>query len=64
MKRYLVATREAIICSLRGLFELRTLFKNLMAILCEVIICYDETMRNVCSNFIIHYEYKIGTKIE
>jgi len=40
------------------LTEPGTLFKNLMAILRDVVICYDGTVRNTCSNSIIQFKYK------
>lgn len=54
-----ISTREIIVRSSRGLSEPGTLFKNLMAILRDVVICYDRTVRNVCSNSIIQFEYGI-----
>ncbi|KAK9131570.1 hypothetical protein Sjap_012057 [Stephania japonica] len=58
-----ISSREVLVRSSRGLAEPGTLFKNLMAILRDVIICYDGTVRNVCSNFLIQFEYgsKAGT---
>lgn len=53
-----ISTREAIVRSSRGLTEPGTLFKNLMAILRDVVICYDGTVRNTCSNSIIQLKYK------
>ncbi|KAG1358867.1 DNA-directed RNA polymerase V subunit 1 [Cocos nucifera] len=52
-----ISSREVIVRSSRGLTEPGTLFKNLMAILRDVIICYDGSVRNVCSNSIIQFEY-------
>jgi DNA-directed RNA polymerase V subunit 1 len=52
-----ISTREAMIRSSRGLSEPGTLFKNLMAILRDVVICYDGTVRNICSNSIIQLKY-------
>lgn len=52
-----ISTREVIVRSSRGLSEPGTLFKNLMAILRDVVICYDGTVRNVCSNSIIQFDY-------
>ncbi|KAL5570431.1 hypothetical protein UlMin_027006 [Ulmus minor] len=52
-----ISTREVIVRSSRGLTEPGTLFKNLMAILRDVVICYDGTIRNICSNSIIQFEY-------
>jgi DNA-directed RNA polymerase-5 subunit 1 len=59
-----ISTREVIVRSSRGLSEPGTLFKNLMAILRDVVICYDGTVRNVSSNSIIQFEYgvKVGTE--
>ncbi|KAL5733955.1 hypothetical protein ACOSP7_031816 [Xanthoceras sorbifolium] len=61
-----VSTREVMVRSSRGLSEPGTLFKNLMAILRDVVICYDGTVRNVCSNSIIQFEYAgdAGSKSE
>jgi len=53
-----ISTREAMVRSSRGLTEPGTLFKNLMAILRDVVICYDGTVRNTCSNSIIQLKYK------
>ncbi|KAG2648561.1 DNA-directed RNA polymerase V subunit 1-like [Panicum virgatum] len=53
-----ISTREAMVRSSRGLTEPGTLFKNLMAILRDVVICYDGTVRNTCSNSIIQFKYK------
>ncbi|XP_059312406.1 DNA-directed RNA polymerase V subunit 1 isoform X2 [Lycium ferocissimum] len=52
-----ISSREVIVRSSRGLTEPGTLFKNLMAILRDVVICYDGTVRNVSSNSIIQFEY-------
>ncbi|KAF7836221.1 DNA-directed RNA polymerase V subunit 1-like isoform X1 [Senna tora] len=55
-----ISTREVLVRSSRGLSEPGTLFKNLMAILRDVVICYDGTVRNVCSNSIIQFEYGVN----
>ncbi|PWA73955.1 nuclear RNA polymerase D1B [Artemisia annua] len=52
-----ICNREQMVRSSRGLTEPGTLFKNSMAILRDVVICYDGTVRNVCSNSIIQFEY-------
>ncbi|KAK1370494.1 hypothetical protein POM88_036586 [Heracleum sosnowskyi] len=52
-----ISSREVIIRSSRGLTEPGMLFKNLMAILRDIVICYDGTVRNVCSNSIVQFEY-------
>lgn len=57
-----ISTREIIVRSSRGLTEPGTLFKNLMAILRDVVICYDGTVRNVSSNSIIQFEYGVKDK--
>lgn len=59
-----ICTREIIVRSSRGLSEPGTLFKNLMAVLRDVVICYDGTVRHFCSNSIIQFEYgvKSGSK--
>ncbi|CAN4111386.1 unnamed protein product [Withania somnifera] len=55
-----ISIREVIVRSTRGLTEPGTLFKNLMAILRDVVICYDGTIRNLSSNSIIQFEYGAG----
>nr|XP_043618667.1 DNA-directed RNA polymerase V subunit 1 [Erigeron canadensis] len=57
-----VANREVMVRSSRGLTEPGILFKNSMAILRDVVICYDGTVRNVCSNSIIQFEYGAMTQ--
>lgn len=59
-----ISTREVIVRSSRGLSEPGTLFKNLMAILRDIVICYDGTVRNVNSNSIIQFEYGVNSKSE
>ncbi|XP_065868139.1 DNA-directed RNA polymerase V subunit 1 [Euphorbia lathyris] len=59
-----ISTREIIVRSSRGLSEPGTLFKNLMAILRDVVICYDGTVRNLCSNTIIQFEYGLTSGIK
>ncbi|EPS67715.1 hypothetical protein M569_07058, partial [Genlisea aurea] len=56
-----ISSREVIVRSSRGLTEPGTLFKNLMAILRDVVICYDGTVRNMCSNSIIQFEYSANS---
>ncbi|KAM0856620.1 hypothetical protein ACQ4PT_049017 [Festuca glaucescens] len=53
-----ISTRETIVRSSRGLTEPGTLFKSLMAILRDVVVCYDGTVRNICSNSIMQLKYK------
>ena len=59
-----ISIREVIMYSLRELFEPRTPFENLMAILRDVVICYDRIAINDCDNFIIQFEDGARTKIE
>lgn len=54
-----ISAREVTVRSTRGLAEPGTLFKNLMAILRDVAICYDGTVRNICSNSVIQFEYEV-----
>ncbi|XP_051146636.1 DNA-directed RNA polymerase V subunit 1 [Andrographis paniculata] len=56
-----ISSREVIVRSSRGLTEPGTLFKNLMAILRDVVMCQDGTVRNMCSNSIIQFEYGINS---
>jgi DNA-directed RNA polymerase-5 subunit 1 len=42
--------------SSKGLAEPGNLFKNLMAILRDVIVCYDGTIRTSCSNSIVRFD--------
>ncbi|KAL8109586.1 hypothetical protein AgCh_025628 [Apium graveolens] len=56
-----ISSREVIIRSSRGLTEPGVLFKNLMAILRDIVICYDGTVRNVGSNSIVQFEYRKET---
>ncbi|KAL4367606.1 hypothetical protein GQ457_05G033360 [Hibiscus cannabinus] len=57
-----ISTREVMVRSTRGLTEPGTLFKNLMAILRDVVICYDGTVRNVSSNSIIQFQYGLSAR--
>lgn len=52
-----ISTREVIVRSSRGLTEPGTLFKNMMAVLRDIIVCYDGTVRNICSNSVIQFKY-------
>ncbi|KAH6803431.1 hypothetical protein C2S51_031678 [Perilla frutescens var. frutescens] len=56
-----ISSREVIVRSSRGLTEPGTLFKNLMAILRDVVICYDGTVRNMCSNSVVQFEYGVNS---
>lgn len=57
-----ISSREALIRSSRGLTEPGILFKNLMAILRDVVICYDGTIRHACGSSIIQFEYGLKAK--
>ncbi|KAJ3696209.1 hypothetical protein LUZ60_001586 [Juncus effusus] len=52
-----ISAREVIVRSSRGLTEPGTLFKNLMAVMRDVVICYDGTVRNMCSNSVVQFSY-------
>ncbi|KAL4180669.1 hypothetical protein AMTRI_Chr12g267020 [Amborella trichopoda] len=54
---YSVSVREGSVRSSKGLSEPGILFKHLMAVLRDVVICYDGTVRNVCSNLLVQFEY-------
>ncbi|KAM7510669.1 hypothetical protein LguiB_009544 [Lonicera macranthoides] len=57
-----ISSRELMVRSSRGLTEPGTLFKNLMAII-QNVVCYDATVRNVCSHSVIQFEYGVKTRI-
>ncbi|XWS08294.1 hypothetical protein CRYUN_Cryun41cG0067200 [Craigia yunnanensis] len=57
-----ISTREVMVRSTRGLSEPGTLFKNLMAILRDVVICYDGTVRNISSDSIIQFQYGLSAR--
>lgn len=59
-----ISTREVIVRSSRGLTEPGTLFKNLMAILRDAVVCYDGTVRNMCRNSVLQFEYRIKESID
>lgn len=59
-----ISTREVIVRSSRGLTEPGTLFKNLMAILRDVVVCYDGTVRNVCRNSVIQFHYRVKDGVD
>ncbi|KAL1217826.1 DNA-directed RNA polymerase V subunit 1 [Cardamine amara subsp. amara] len=52
-----IAAREVIVRSSRGLAEPGTLFKNLMAVLRDIVITNDGTVRNTCSNSVVQFKY-------
>ncbi|KAL5698611.1 DNA-directed RNA polymerase [Ranunculus cassubicifolius] len=54
-----ISSREVLVRSSRGLTEPGTLFKNLMTILRDVVICYDGTVRNICNNSVIQFKYGV-----
>ncbi|CAA7028950.1 unnamed protein product [Microthlaspi erraticum] len=57
-----IAAREVIVRSSRGLAEPGTLFKNLMAVLRDVVITNDGTVRNTCSNSIVQFKYEVNSE--
>ncbi|CDY60335.1 BnaC03g72290D [Brassica napus] len=59
-----VAAREVIVRSSRGLAEPGTLFKNLMAVLRDIVITNDGTVRNTCSNSIVQFKYELSSDNE
>lgn len=59
-----ISAREVMVRSSRGLTEPGTLFKNLMAILRDVVVCYDGTVRNVCRNSVIQFQYGVNINVD
>ncbi|XP_013628528.1 PREDICTED: DNA-directed RNA polymerase V subunit 1 isoform X3 [Brassica oleracea var. oleracea] len=59
-----VAAREVIVRSSRGLAEPGTLFKNLMAVLRDIVITNDGSVRNTCSNSIVQFKYELSSDNE
>ncbi|KAL6613753.1 hypothetical protein ACP70R_036023 [Stipagrostis hirtigluma subsp. patula] len=53
-----ISARGKILITSKGLVEPGSLFKNMMAILRDVIICYDGTIRTSCSNSIVQFDSK------
>ena len=56
---YLIAIGEVIVHSLIELFKAGLLFKDLIAILCDVVIYYNEIVINDRDNFIIQFKYGV-----
>nr|AJA90769.1 DNA-directed RNA polymerase V largest subunit [Ephedra trifurca] len=52
-----VHSREGLLSQKMGLKEPGVLFKNLMAFLRDVTVCYDGTVRNACGNFLVQFQY-------
>ncbi|CAM0885434.1 unnamed protein product [Alopecurus aequalis] len=50
-----ISVREKIIRASTGLAEPGSLFKNMMAMLRDVVACYDGTIRNLCGNSIVTF---------
>lgn len=50
-----ISAREKIIRASKGLVEPGTLFKNMMAMLRDVVACYDGTIRNSCGNSVVEF---------
>ncbi|CAE6040230.1 unnamed protein product [Arabidopsis arenosa] len=57
-----IAAREVIVRSSRGLAEPGTLFKNLMAVLRDIVITNDGTVRNTCSNSVVQFTYGVDSE--
>ncbi|XP_062182180.1 DNA-directed RNA polymerase V subunit 1-like, partial [Phragmites australis] len=53
-----IEAREKIIRTSKGLVEPGGLFKNMMAILRDVVVCYDGTIRTSYSNSIVQFDSK------
>lgn len=51
-----ISVREKIIRASKGLVEPGSLFKNLMAILRDVVACYDGTIRYSCGNSVVKFD--------
>ncbi|KAH9305390.1 hypothetical protein KI387_009794, partial [Taxus chinensis] len=52
-----LSCREGLLGQKMGLKEPGTLFKNLMAFLRDLTICYDGTVRNACGKFLVQFQY-------
>nr|AJA90763.1 DNA-directed RNA polymerase V largest subunit like [Ephedra trifurca] len=52
-----ISTREALFCKFLGIKEPGKLFKNLMACLRDLVICYDGTTRTVQGNHLVQFNY-------
>jgi DNA-directed RNA polymerase-5 subunit 1 len=51
-----ISAREKIIRASKGLVEPGNLFKNMMAMLRDVVACYDGTIRNLCGNSVVQFD--------
>ncbi|KAM3355098.1 hypothetical protein ACQJBY_025711 [Aegilops geniculata] len=51
-----ISAREKTIRASKGLVEPGVLFKNMMAMLRDVVACYDGTIRNSCGNSVIKFD--------
>ncbi|KAF7033697.1 hypothetical protein CFC21_044782 [Triticum aestivum] len=51
-----ISAREKTIRASKGLVEPGVLFKNMMAMLRDVVACYDGTIRNLCRNSVIKFD--------
>ncbi|KAF3554145.1 hypothetical protein F2Q69_00010834 [Brassica cretica] len=56
-----ISAREVIVRSSSGLAEPGTLFKNLMAVLRDIVITNDGTVRNTSSNSIVQFKYEVSS---
>ncbi|XP_044359784.1 DNA-directed RNA polymerase V subunit 1 isoform X1 [Triticum aestivum] len=51
-----ISAREKTIRASKGLVEPGVLFKNMMAMLRDVVACYDGTIRNSCGNSVVKFD--------
>ncbi|XP_037417078.1 DNA-directed RNA polymerase V subunit 1-like [Triticum dicoccoides] len=51
-----ISAREKTIRASKGLVEPGVLFKNMMAMLRDVVACYDGTIRNLCGNSVVKFD--------
>ncbi|VAI37496.1 unnamed protein product [Triticum turgidum subsp. durum] len=51
-----ISAREKTIRASKGLVEPSVLFKNMMAMLRDVVACYDGTIRNSCGNSVVKFD--------
>eukprot|EP01018_Ginkgo_biloba_P026802 Gb_21425 [translate_table: standard] len=59
-----LSSREGLLCQKMGLKDPGILFKNLMAFLRDLIICYDGTVRNACGKFLVQFHYGSKNSLE
>ncbi|TVU36980.1 hypothetical protein EJB05_18942, partial [Eragrostis curvula] len=57
-----ISTREKIMRTSKGLVESGNLFKNMMAILRDVVVCYDGTIRTSCSKSVLQFDSRVVSR--